>query len=103
MAFYVTNIVTTPLFNLMKDQWMSDNMVVYIKKELPDNIDNETIMKTFGTWKIVMVDCNYTCENIVNQISKYIFLICSLNFLSPTLTKIHNYVPGNKIIIFLKI
>ena len=29
----------------MGDKWMNDSLVVYIKKDIFDNIDNEIIMK----------------------------------------------------------
>ena len=45
------NIIKAPSRNPMEDQWMNYNMVVYIKKELLDDIDNETIMKRFQNMK----------------------------------------------------
>ena len=78
---------------------MNDNIVVYIKKELLDEMDNEIIMKRFQNMKNV-VNCNCTCEKVMNQISKYILLPCSLIFslylLSPPFTKISNYVPEQR-------
>ena len=35
----------------MDDQWMNDNMVVYIKKEVLGSIDNDTIIKRFQNMK----------------------------------------------------
>jgi len=35
----------------MGDKWMNDNLIVYIKKDIFDNIDNEVIMKRFQNIK----------------------------------------------------
>jgi hypothetical protein len=35
----------------MGDKWMNDSLVVYIKKDIFDNIDNEIIMKWFQNIK----------------------------------------------------
>jgi hypothetical protein len=35
----------------MEDKWMNDSLVVYIKKDIFDNIDNEIIMKWFQNIK----------------------------------------------------
>jgi len=35
----------------MGDKWMNDSLVVYIKKDIFDNIDNEVIMKQFQNIK----------------------------------------------------
>ena len=50
-AFSAMNIIKTPLCNRMEDQWMNDNMVVYIEKEVLGSIDNDTIMKRFQNMK----------------------------------------------------
>jgi hypothetical protein len=36
----------------MGDKWMNDNLVVYIEKNIFDEIDNEVIMKRFQNIKI---------------------------------------------------
>jgi hypothetical protein len=35
----------------MGDKWINDSLVVYIKKDIFDNIDNEVIMKRFQNIK----------------------------------------------------
>jgi hypothetical protein len=35
----------------MGDKWMNDNLVVYIEKNIFDEIDNEVIMKRFQNIK----------------------------------------------------
>ena len=43
-TFSVMNIVKNRLRNGMKDQWMNDQLLVYVEKDIFDIIDNETIM-----------------------------------------------------------
>ncbi|KAM1116163.1 hypothetical protein ACFX19_006817 [Malus domestica] len=43
-AFSAMKIVKTPLRNKMRDQWLSDSMVVYIERDVFALIDNEPIM-----------------------------------------------------------
>ena len=45
------NIIKTRLRNRIGDQWMNDNLVVYIEKDISDGIDNETIMQHFQKMK----------------------------------------------------
>jgi len=37
--------------DIMGDKWMNDSLVVYIKKDIFDNINNEVIMKQFQNIK----------------------------------------------------
>ena len=46
-VFYAMHIVKSKLRNRMRDTWMNDSLVVYIKKDIFDKIDNEAIMKRF--------------------------------------------------------
>ena len=39
--------IKNELHNRMGDQWMNDCLVIYIKRNLVCNIDNETIMQRF--------------------------------------------------------
>lgn len=41
------NVVKSRLRNCIRDQWMNDILVVYIKKYIFNEIDNETIIKNF--------------------------------------------------------
>ena len=50
-SFSAMNIIKTRLRNRMGDQWMNDNLVVYIEKDISDGIDNETIMQHFQKMK----------------------------------------------------
>ncbi|CAN6562398.1 unnamed protein product [Malus baccata var. baccata] len=50
-VFSATKIVKTPLRNKMGDQWLSDNMLVYIERDVFTFIDNEPIMRRFHDMK----------------------------------------------------
>ena len=50
--FSVMNIIKTWLRNRMGDEWMNDNLVVYIEKDISDGIDNETVMQHFQKMKL---------------------------------------------------
>jgi hypothetical protein len=41
------HIVKSRLWNMMRDKWMNDSLVVYFEKDIFDKIDNEVIMKRF--------------------------------------------------------
>ena len=45
ITFLVINIVKNRLRNGMGDQWMNDQLFVFIEKDIFDIIDNETIMQ----------------------------------------------------------
>ncbi|KAK2644138.1 hypothetical protein Ddye_019333, partial [Dipteronia dyeriana] len=44
-------IIKTRLRNRMGDQWMNENLVVYIEKDISDGIDNEIVMQHFQKMK----------------------------------------------------
>ena len=44
-TFYVMNIVKNRLRNRMGDQWMNDQLILYVEKDIFDSIDNETIIQ----------------------------------------------------------
>jgi hypothetical protein len=46
-VFSVMHIVKSRLWNMMRDKWMNDSLVVYFEKDIFDKIDNEVIMKRF--------------------------------------------------------
>ena len=46
-VFSAIHIVKSRLWNMMRDKWMNDSLVVYFKKDIFDKIDNEVIMKRF--------------------------------------------------------
>ncbi|KAM2249533.1 hypothetical protein ACFXTI_004163 [Malus domestica] len=46
-AFSVMKIVKNPHRNRMGDQWLNDNLVVYIEKEVYDNINNDVVIRRF--------------------------------------------------------
>ncbi|XP_028100922.1 zinc finger MYM-type protein 1-like [Camellia sinensis] len=50
-VFSAMNIVKNRLRNRMGDEWMNDGLVVYIKRDIFDSIDNDTIMERFQTMK----------------------------------------------------
>jgi hypothetical protein len=50
-VFSVMHVVKSRLRNRMGDKWMNDNLVVYIEKNIFDEIDNEVIMKRFQNIK----------------------------------------------------
>ncbi|KAJ7003329.1 hypothetical protein NC653_008536 [Populus alba x Populus x berolinensis] len=50
-VFSAMHIVKSRLRNRMGDKWMNDSLVVYIKKDIFDKIDNEAIMKQFQNMK----------------------------------------------------
>jgi len=45
------HVVNNRLQNRMGDKWMNDSLVVYIEKNIFDEIDNEVIMKRFQNIK----------------------------------------------------
>jgi len=50
-VFSVMHIVKSRLRNRMGGKWTNDSLVVYIKKDIFDKIDNEAIMKRFQNMK----------------------------------------------------
>ena len=50
-VFSSMHVVKSRLRNKMGDKWMNDNLVVYIKKNIFDEIDNEVIIKRFQNIK----------------------------------------------------
>ena len=50
-AFSTMNIIKGPLCNKMRDQWLSDSLVVYIKRCVFTFIDNELAMRRFQDLK----------------------------------------------------
>ena len=50
-AFFAMNIVKNRLRDRMGDQWMTNNLIVYIEKDIFDCIDNDVIMQRFQNMK----------------------------------------------------
>ncbi|KAI5324198.1 hypothetical protein L3X38_033271 [Prunus dulcis] len=50
-AFSAMNIVKGQLRNRMRDQWLSDSLLVYIEKDVFICIDNDSIMQRFQSMK----------------------------------------------------
>ncbi|XP_028106200.1 uncharacterized protein LOC114305335 [Camellia sinensis] len=50
-VFSAMNIVKNRLRNRMGDEWMNDNLVVYIERDIFDGIDNDAIMVRFQKMK----------------------------------------------------
>ena len=50
-TFYTMNIVKNRLQNRMEDQWMDDQLLVYVEKDIFDSINNDTIMQHFQNMK----------------------------------------------------
>ncbi|XP_047331443.1 uncharacterized protein LOC124935020 [Impatiens glandulifera] len=50
-AFSTMKLVKTTLRNKMKEEFLTDSMIVYIERELSENIDNDTIIKEFYSKK----------------------------------------------------
>ncbi|KAJ0978475.1 hypothetical protein J5N97_013949 [Dioscorea zingiberensis] len=50
-VFSAMHLVKTRLRNRIGDQWLNDSLVVYIEKDIYDNIDNEVIMRRFQNMK----------------------------------------------------
>ena len=50
-AFSAMNIVKTRLRNRMEDEWMNDNLVTYIERDVFKEVSNEAIMQRFQTMK----------------------------------------------------
>jgi hypothetical protein len=46
-VFSAMHIVKSRLWNMMRDKWMNDSLVIYFEKDIFDKIDNEVIMKRF--------------------------------------------------------
>ncbi|XP_068317230.1 uncharacterized protein [Pyrus communis] len=46
-AFSMMKIVKNPHRNRMGDQWLNDSLVVYIKKEVYDSINNDVVIRRF--------------------------------------------------------
>ena len=51
IAFSAMKIVKNRLCGRMSDQWMNNNLIVYIKKDIFHSIDNEAIMQRFQNMK----------------------------------------------------
>ena len=45
------NIVKNPLRSRIDDQWMNENLIVYIETNIIDTIDNNTVMQYFQRTK----------------------------------------------------
>ena len=50
-VFSAMNIVKNRLRNRMGDEWMNDNLIVYIEKDIFDIVDNEIIMQRYQKMK----------------------------------------------------
>ncbi|XP_042032257.1 uncharacterized protein LOC121778942 [Salvia splendens] len=50
-AFSAMKTIKTDLRNRMGDEWMNDNLVVYIEKDIFSTIDNEPILQRFQSMK----------------------------------------------------
>ena len=50
-TFSAMNIVKNRLRNRMGDQWIKNNLTVYIKKDIFEYINNDTIIQSFQTIK----------------------------------------------------
>ncbi|XP_047340898.1 zinc finger MYM-type protein 1-like [Impatiens glandulifera] len=50
-AFSAMKLVKTTLRNKMEEKFLTDSMIVYIERELSENIDNDTIIKEFYSKK----------------------------------------------------
>ena len=46
-SFLIMKYIKNELRNRMRDQWMNDCLIVYIKKDVACSIDNEIIMQRF--------------------------------------------------------
>ena len=45
------NVIKNRLRNRIGDQWMNDNLLVYIEKNIFNSLDNEVIMQRFQGMK----------------------------------------------------
>ena len=50
-VFSAMNVIKNRLRNRMGDQWMNDNLLVYIEKDIFNSLDNEVIMQRFQGMK----------------------------------------------------
>ena len=50
-AFSAMKLVKTTLRNKMEEDFLTDSMIIYIERELSENIDNDTIIKEFYSKK----------------------------------------------------
>lgn len=50
-AFSAMNIIKNRLRNRMGDEWLSDSMVVYIERDVFEDIDNDKIMENFQSMR----------------------------------------------------
>ena len=50
-AFSAMNIIKNQLRNRMGDEWLSDSLVIYIEKEIFEEVTNDTIMENFQNMK----------------------------------------------------
>jgi hypothetical protein len=50
-VFSALHVVKSRLRNRMGDKWMNDSLIVYIEKNIFDEIDNEVIVKRFQNIK----------------------------------------------------
>ena len=46
-SFSAMKYINNKLRNQMEDQWMNDCLITYIERDVPCNIENETIMQRF--------------------------------------------------------
>ena len=50
-VFSAMNIVKNRLRNRMGDEWINDNLIVYIENDIFDKVDSEVIMQRYQTMK----------------------------------------------------
>ena len=75
-TFSAMNIVKNQLRNRMGYQWMKDRLLVYVKKDIFDSINNETIIQQFQNMKTHRVQLqNILNINVIDQYSFFIFII----------------------------
>ena len=55
-------IVKNQLHNRMGDEWMNGSLVVYIKKDIFSNIDNEVIMQRYQCMKTRKEQLSYNVK-----------------------------------------
>ena len=69
-TFSAMNIVKNQLRNRMGYQWMKDRLLVYVKKDIFDSINNETIIQQFQNMKTRRVQLqNILNINVIDQYS----------------------------------
>ena len=47
-------IIKTKLCNKMEDEFLADNLIVYIEKEIVETFDLDYVLDDFALWKNVM-------------------------------------------------